>query len=475
MISTDPDVRAAHSEDASGLVALPDAVARPQSEEEIVELVRESVAKKIPLTPQGLRSSTVGSPLAFGGIALALQGMGRVLEVDEKRKIAVVEPGVNLGELKRLLADRGLLFPPDPTSENECTVGGAAATNASGPRSYRYGPARPWITSIRAVLGTGEAVAIARNRTTKNTTGYFGFQNPIDLLIGSEGTLGVVTELTLDLVPLPARFFAALAFFRDLPAALRFVALADGERAAGRLAPRCLELFDDASLELIRPRAGGLTIPGGARAAIFFEEESAGASEADDPELEKWLALLVRCSALVDDTIVAMTTEKQGALRRLRHTLPVEMNERGRRARDAGGGKLSTDWAVPAAAVGEMIDQASRIAQEDFGGFFVRYGHIGNGHPHFNLIAENAGQMERARGAIHRMCLTAVSLGGTVTAEHGVGKVKREYVRHQFSPWVVDAMRSLKRTLDPSGILAPGNIFEDDFRSGRGGSRNREP
>jgi FAD/FMN-containing dehydrogenase len=136
------------------------------------------------------------------------------------------------------------------------------------------------------------------------------------------------------------------------------------------------------------------------------------------------------------------------------------MNERGVRARENGGRKLSTDWAVPLDAMPRTIEDATKIAQEVFGGFFIRYGHVGNGHPHFNLLAEDAGALDRAREATHRMALLAVERGGTVTAEHGVGKVKREYVRYQYPDWVVEGMRAVKRTLDPAGILAPGNIFD---------------
>ncbi|HEX7880366.1 MAG TPA: FAD-linked oxidase C-terminal domain-containing protein, partial [Candidatus Eisenbacteria bacterium] len=172
------------------------------------------------------------------------------------------------------------------------------------------------------------------------------------------------------------------------------------------------------------------------------------------------LTLVEACQGMADDTIVATSEAQEVELKRLRHALPATMNERGRAARAAGGMKLGTDWAVPLESVGPMIETATRLADDTFGGSYIRYGHIGNGHPHFNLLAENADGLAKARRAIHAMCLEAVRLGGTVTAEHGVGKMKREYVALQYPAWVVEAMTSVKRTLDPSGILAPGNIFE---------------
>jgi glycolate oxidase len=395
----------------------------------------------------------------MGGVALSLEKMDRLVEIDPAGRIAIAEPGINLGLFKKQVAEAGLFFPPDPTSENECTLGGAVMTNASGARSYRYGATRPWVEGIDLVLGDGSATTITRSRTNKNTVGYFGFQNPVDLIVGSEGTLGIATRVTVRLLPEPPGHLSGMAFFTSLPDAVVFVQEADRRaNSTGAVQPRCLELFDDGSLDLIRPKAGSLNVPAAARAAIYFEEECA--PEALDDRLAAWLQLIEACQGLADDTIVATSEAQETVLKRLRHALPSTMNERGRAARSAGGMKLGTDWAVPLESVGPMIERATRLADEQFGGFYIRYGHIGNGHPHFNLLAADADQLARARRAIHAMCLEAVGLGGTVTAEHGVGKMKREYVPLQYPGWVVAAMASVKRTLDPAGILAPGNIFE---------------
>jgi len=458
-LATDLAIRQAYSEDASGLIGVPDAVARPATEAEVQDIVQWCLARGTPVTAQGLRSSTVGSPLAFGGVALSLEKMDRILSIDPKHRRAVVEPGVNLGGLKRELRTAGLFFPPDPTSENECTVGGAVMTNASGARSYVYGSTRPWVRSLRLVLGNGQVTEIHRSQTTKNTVGYFGFQNPIDLLVGSEGTLGIATRIEIDLLPLPESAIAGMAFFPSLEAALAFVLGADLSRhQRGRVTPRCLELFDDGSLDLIRPKAQALRIPDLARAAIFFEQESSAVES--DLVLEAWLQLIQDAGGLTDDTIVATTEAQEAELKRLRHLLPATMNEKGLAARNSGGLKVGTDWAVPLERIESVLAEATRITREEFGGFFIRYGHIGNGHPHFNMLADTPEMLDRARRAAHLMCLAAVEAGGTVTAEHGIGKLKREYVPHQYPAWVIDAMRAVKRTLDPKGILAPGNIFE---------------
>jgi len=455
---TDPEVRLAYSEDATGLVAIPDAVARPSSEEEIVEIVRHCREHGIGVTAQGLRSSMVGGPLAFGGVALSCERLARLIDVDLDRRVAIVEPGMNTGEFKRALAGTGLFYPPDPTSENECTIGGNVATNASGACTYRYGATRPYVRSLRVVLGDGRATEVTRSSATKNTVGYFGFQDPIDLFIGSEGTLGILSRVTLDLLPAPLGFFSGMAFFRTDSEALQFVVAADHARRAGSLDPRCLEFFDENSLGIIRPEAGRLTIPRDARSAIFFEQEC----DPDSAEagFEAWYAFLESNGALADDTIIAAKEEGQLELRKLRHALPETMNERGQKARAAGGLKVSTDWCVPLEAMPRTIEDATRILRDGFDGFYIRYGHIGNGHPHFNLLAEDPRALAQAREVTHRMALLAVERGGTVTAEHGIGKVKREYVGYQYPDWVVEGMRAVKRVLDPDGILAPGNIFE---------------
>lgn len=458
LLTTDPDVRNVYSEDSSGLIGVPDAVARPSTEDEVAEIVRHCYENRIPITAQGLRTSTVGGAISIGGVALSFEKMTRTIDVDVDRCLAIVEPGANLGEFKAPLQDVGLFYPPDPTSENECSVGGSVAANASGSRTYQYGPTRRYVRSLRVVLGDGKITEVTRSRSLKNTVGYFAFQDPVDLLVGSEGTLGVITRVTLDLLPAPLGFFSGMAFFQRLRDALSFVLSADNAGRQGVLKPRCLELFDDSSLDIIRPDAGKLAVPQKARAAIYFEQECEPDFETE--ALELWLQLLDKIGALSDDTIIASNEEQYLALRKLRHSLPETMNERGQEARKNGGLKIGTDWAVPLEVLPQTLDDATRIVREVFGGPFIRYGHVGSGHPHFNMLAEDASALERAREAGHRMAMLAVERGGTVTAEHGVGKTKRDYLHYQYPDWVVDGMRAVKRALDPAGILAPGNIFE---------------
>lgn len=456
-VTADPDICQAYAADVSGLSHAPDAVARPESEDEVADLLRLCASRGIAVTPQGLRSSTTGASVPARGIALSLERMNRVLEIDPVRRIALVEPGIVTAEFKAQVRAAGLFFPPDPTSEEECTLGGNVACNASGSRTYRYGPIRPYVRSLRVALADGTVEHVRGIRANKNSAGYFGLQNPVDLWIGSEGTLGVVTRVELDLLPRPAGFFGALAFFPDWRAAIRFVIAADTARRRGKLQPRCLELFDGNALELIKPEGGGLKIPAAAGAAIFFEEEVAPDSAAG--AMERWYQAIAEAGGLAAETIIAQTETAQSRLRRLRHTIPTEMNERGARALPDGGRRVSTDFAVPLENLFPVMEEAYRIIAETFGGFSLAYGHVGNGHPHFNLLAEDAQALEKALQAAARMTRRAMELGGTLSAEHGIGKIKASLYRELYPGWLYRAMRSLKRVLDPKGILSPGNLF----------------
>jgi glycolate oxidase len=457
-LTEDPEVRASYAADASGLSRVPDAVARPETEEEVADLVRRCAAAGVALTPQGLRSSTTGSSVAAEGLALSLERMERVLEIDPQRRVAIAEPGIVLGELKQAVDRAGLFYPPDPTSEGECALGGTVATNASGSRTYRYGPTRAYVRALRVVLADGSATEIRRVQANKNAAGYFGFQDPIDLWIGSEGTLGVITRIELDLLDRPPGFYGVFAFFPGWEEAIDFVLRSDLERRTGRVLPRCLELFDGSALAIAEPEASGLKVPAGAGAAVFFEEEGRPEDAADSAE--RWLSLIEGSRGLADATLLAQTDAEKAELRRMRHAIPAGMNERGARAVRSGGRKVSTDFAVSLESLPVLMRDSYAIARETFGGLVVAYGHVGNGHPHFNLLAEDAEQLARAEEAAHRMARRALELGGTLSAEHGIGKLKRVLFRELTPGWAYEGMRALKAVLDPKGIFSPGNLFD---------------
>lgn len=454
--STDPDVRQSYAEDASGLWLVPDAVYRPTSEADVVSALADARARGLCVTPSAARTSTVGGPLAARGAVLSLERMTRVLRVDAAAGVAVAEPGVLLSDFKRAVQDAGAYYPPDPTSEEECTLGGTVATNASGSRTFRWGPTRDWVRRLRVVLADGQVLDLRRGRHPKSTAGYGPLQDPIDLFVGSEGTLGLVTEVEVALAPPPPPFFAAFGFFDGVAAALRFVLAARTLAAAER--PRCLELFDRTALDIVRPHAGGVAIPEDAGAMVFFEADVAPAARS----LDGWGALLDVHGAHGDATIVAETGDRQRALRRLRHRVPTTLNEWGGAHRPAGGRKVSTDFAVPPDRLPEMFATIDRVTAAAGVDLVVRYGHVGDGHPHVYMRGRDAAEVARLYDVAETLCREALRLGGTVAAEHGIGKVKHRFLALQYAAPILAAMRGVKRALDPEGLLAPGNVFADD-------------
>jgi len=218
-ITRERDVCESYAADVSGLCHVPEAVARPEREEDVAELLRYCNAHELPVTVQGLRSSTTGASVATEGIALSLERMNSLIAIDPDKRIARTEPGIITAEFKRHVAEASLFYPPDPTSEEECTIGGNVACNASGARSYKYGPTRRYVRALRVVLADGSVTTVRRIDAGKNAAGYFGLQNPIDLWIGSEGTLGIITEVELGLLPAEALYFGAL----NPPIKIRFI------------------------------------------------------------------------------------------------------------------------------------------------------------------------------------------------------------------------------------------------------------
>ena len=450
-ISTDPDVRKSYSADVSGLVMLPDAVARPTSITETQDVLRRASAERTPVTAAGGQTSTTGASITDGGVLLSMRAMNRVLDIDAKGRRAIVEPGVLLGALNRELAPERLHFAPDPTSEEDVTVGGAVACNASGARTLLYGTTRVHVRSLKIVRADGEIADVGRSGLDKNTAGYAFAHDPVDWFIGSEGTLGVIVQAELSLVPLPERVIGLGIPCRDEPSALQLVVAI---RDSNVLRPRCIEYFDGLALAIAREHTGRDLVPE-AGALVYVEDVAA---DDGDEALEEWLAIAEDHGAAGN----LMVFEGDAALRdarKIRHAVPATMNERGSARRAHGGRKVSTDWAVPFRKLAGAVGQARALVDEAGLPQPAIYGHAGNGHPHENFIAHDADELHRIEAAVEATLKHVLSLGGTVSAEHGIGKIKRRWLPLQASPMQIGVMRSVKQELDPLGILAPGNIL----------------
>jgi FAD/FMN-containing dehydrogenase len=444
-------------EDASGLKGgHAERLIVPADEAGVVSALREAAAAGAPVTIAGAGTGVTGGRVPFGGWVLSLEKF-TCLEVSTGQAIAGA--GVLLRDVHAAAQRTGQLYPPDPT-ETGASIGGNIACNASGSRSFRYGPTGRWVERLRVVLadgrildvGRGDAIdfdpgSIPRPGVTKNTAGYVlrPGMDWLDLFIGSEGTLGVITEATLRLIPAPKAVLAGVVFFPSDNSAVDAV-----EEWRAHAAPRMLEYFDEPSLALLRKRHP--EIPAEARAAILFDQELA--SE-DDPEVDAWLERVESAGALIEGSWFATTPADRERFRKFRHTLPELVNDT---VRQSGAMKMNTDFAVPLAANRKMLATYRCVLEAEFPGRYVIFGHIGDAHVHVNLFSDPA-DPARATAVLKDLARRAVELGGTVSAEHGVGKRKAHLLELQYTPEQLEAMRAVKRRLDPAGILGRGTML----------------
>ena len=451
--SSDIGVRHSFARDASGLELVPDRVARPTTEQDVLDALAAAREERLGVTPAGGQTSTTAASITERGVLLSLRGLTETGAIDHDRLTMRVQAGVILGDLKRRLAAEGLLFAPDPTSEDDVTVGGAIACNASGARSLLYGATRPHIAALRVALADGSVHELRRSGLEKNTVGYEAVHEPVDWFIGSEGTLGVILEAELSLLPLPPNVCGLAIPFAAESEALDFVVAA---RSSIAVSARCLEFFDGLALGVARTAEGAADWATGASALVYVEQ---AATTSGEIPLESWLELAVRHGAAENDILVYEGDAALRDARRLRHAVPATMNERGARRRQAGGRKVSTEWAVPYRRLKDAIADARRFANDAGIDQPVIYGHAGNGHPHQNFIAADAAELTRIEEVVERTLRRVVELGGTVAAEHGIGKLKRRWLSLQLTPLQMGVMRAMKDALDPAGMLAPGNLF----------------
>ncbi len=472
-LTREPEVCQAHARDWSGLEMVPEGVARPTSVAEVQSVLAGAHASRTFVTPAGLQSSTTGASITSEGVLLSLAGLTHMGEVDPIRRLVRVQAGARVADVRRAAESAGLLFAPDPTSEEESTIGGAIACNASGARSFRYGATRAHVEALTVLLASGERLDVRRPALEKNTVGYPIAHDPVDWFVGSEGTLGVVVEAELRLVPLPEHVVGLAIPFSTEADALAFIvssretstggastlaALEGAARRRSAIAPRCLEYFDARAVRVVND--GDVHAKWGSDVQALVYTEDAGEHGHDaDAALDGWLALAEAHHALIGDIRVYDGALALADARRLRHAVPSTMNARGAAYRAQGGRKVSTDWAVPYRRLAEALDMAHALADAAGIERSVTYGHAGNGHPHQNFIARDADEIARLERVLYDTLTRVVSMGGTVAAEHGIGKLKRKGLPLQMSETQRAVMHSLKHALDPHGLLSPGNVL----------------
>lgn len=478
----------------------------PENAVQVAEILREANEKRIPVTVSGARTGTVGGAVPFGGWVISLEKLNKIISIDKENLRTVVEPGVVLADLQKAVEAEGLFYPPDPT-EWSCQIGGTVATNASGARSFKYGATREFVERLQVVLASGDTLSISRGEAVssiamrlttvpggpeidfdvptyerpnvrKNVSGYFNEAplDAIDLFIGSEGTLGVITEIELRLLPKAEGFFSGIVFFEKEVDLLAFVDDAKSLSFAGRerttpsakkqlppllrkegnseaadLDASLIEYFDANALKFISEKFP--ETPVGMAGAIFFEQETS--EETEDALLEQWNELIEKHNADVDRSWFTTTEQDREKMRSFRHALPVSVNERVVRNKQK---KIGTDMAVP----DENFPAFLRFYKEtmDASGIdYVIFGHIGDCHLHANLLPKDDAEAEKARHLYGRFVAQSLMLGGTISAEHGIGKLKSKYLNVMMGERYLNEMIELKRAFDPNGILGRGNMF----------------
>jgi D-lactate dehydrogenase (cytochrome) len=490
----------------------------PETAEDVAEVLREAFETGIPVTISGARTGTVGGAIPFGGYVISLERLNKIKSIDKETMMAVVEPGVVLADFTKAVEAENLFYPPDPT-EWSCQIGGTVATNASGARSFKYGATREFVTGLTVVLADGEMLRLKRGEVfsgengsvelktesgrvirakvptytrpdvRKNVSGYFN-ETPvdaIDMFIGSEGTLGVITEIELRLLAKPEGFFSGIVFFANETRLLSFVDEAKERSMVARKNPvattpsaptkgvgaatpptqegsqepgsdmsaSLIEYFDDRALNFISEKFP--ETPEGMAGAIFFEQETT--SENEDALLESWNELLEKHGADLERSWFTTNEQDREKMRAFRHALPVSVNERVVRNKQK---KIGTDMAVPDGNFAGFL-KFYKDTLDASGIDYVIFGHIGDCHLHANLLPKNDAEATRSRHLYGRFVAQAIMLGGTVSAEHGIGKLKAKYLYVMMGERYLNEMAELKKAFDPAGILGRGNMFGAEY------------
>jgi FAD/FMN-containing dehydrogenase len=438
--------------DASGFQGFADRVFAPADEAGVLEVLQIANRERTAITVAGAGSGLTGARVPQGGVVLSLERF-RHLEIREGS--ARAGSAVTLLEIWDAAALSRQFFAPDPT-EITASIGGAIATNASGSRSFRYGSTRRHILALHVALMDGsvewyrrgdkidfDVPAIPAPHTMKNTAGYrlAPGMDWIDLFCGSEGTLGVILEAEVALLPIPRDLFAGVIFF---PSDEHALAAVDSWRVHQEL--RMLEYVDRNALKLLLHRYP--EIPAEAQAALLIEAEGV--------DLDAWETRLTAAGALLDASWIATTPKERERFREFRHSLPELVIETVVRQ---GFLKMGTDYAVPLDRNREMLAFYRKRLEETLPGRYVIYGHIGEAHVHVNMLPGNAAEAATASALLDEFAHQAVHLGGTVSAEHGLGKRKAKLLSLQYALEHIEAMKDVKRRLDPNWLLGRGTIF----------------
>jgi len=432
--------RICYSYDATNQKYLPEVVVFPGSTPEVSEILKIAAKDKIPVVPRGAGTGfTGGSVPVQGGITLVMTRLNRIIEIDSDNLVAVVEPGVITGNFQKEVLKLDLFYPPDPASLQYSTLGGNVAECAGGPRALKYGVTRDYVLGLEAVLPTGEIIHTGA-RTMKCVAGY----ELTKLLVGSEGTLAVITKIILRLIPLPEAVATLLVIFPEVAQAAKTVS----EIIRSRIVPSTLEFMDNASIRCVEDYLHmGLPIEAGALLLIEVD----GEKEVIEKQIRRMSELCRRGGA--EEIKVAEDEEEREMLWKARRSISaaiVKLNPT----------KVNEDIAVPRSRVPEIINALHEIA-ERYRLVIVNFGHAGDGNIHVNIMTnrKDMEEMERVKKAVEEIFRSTLKLGGTISGEHGIGITKAPFLKWEVGDIGIEVMKKIKACFDPLNILNPGKML----------------
>jgi len=441
-VRLDAETRVKYGADALKRGHPADVVVFPGTTGEVAAVMRLCDAHRIPVVPRGAGTGYTGGAVpTSGGVVLSLERMNRILEIDETNLIAIVEPNVVTGDLQDAVERVGLFYPPDPASLRQSAIGGNVAECAGGPRAFKYGTTKQYVLGLEAVLPTGEIIETG-GKVVKNVVGY----DLTHLLVGSEGTLAVITKIILRLIPRPPVQATLRATFQSIDAAVEGVS----EIVRERVVPAALELIDGASLEAVARNLQVRSLaPEGTAAILLVEVDGVPASVAEEASrVERALR-----HAGATEILHARDEDERQELWRVRRELSMSLKM-------VAGLKFNHDVVVPKGRIPALFALVKRI-ESDYRLRIPCFGHAGDGNIHVNLMVdpENQDEIRRAHEAEHVLFSGVVALEGSISGEHGIGFSKAPFIALELSAEEIALMKRVKAAFDPHGILNPGKIF----------------
>lgn len=430
--------RLLYSYDATRIKMLPSVVVIPETEEEVRKVVSICYQEGIPVTPRGAGSGYTGGALPVkGGVLISFEKMDRILEIDEENAVARVQPGVVTYRLQKEVEKRGLFYPPDPASYKFCTIGGNVAENAGGPRCVKYGVTREYVMELNTVIYNGEIIHTGRP-TLKDVAGY----DITRVLIGSEGTLGFFTEITLKLIPKPKASKTVKAVFSDIASVGKTVK--DIFKAG--ISPSALEFMDKLAINAVED-FGHFGLPRDAEVLLLIEVD--GHPKALEEEITEVARICQLNGASVE---IAKTDKEAEDLWTARRSLSPAVSKLGRV-------KINEDIVFPRSYLPEALPQLREIGKR-YDLKMVNFGHIGDGNVHANFMISglDPDELKRTEKAVEEVFDLAIRYGGSITGEHGVGITKASFMKKMFKPKEVEIMRGIKSVFDPEGLINPGKM-----------------